>query len=132
MPLMLIIFIYLIDMIVNIFLFGIQKSSYMDWCLSISHNQLDEIVEGTAMNGTLLEISDLPNINIYNCQKLWEDELKFSLVIFLLMLFCYVSSRFSIPLHNSSFLLYVLLDLLGMLCVLLFRQNARIALDTSK
>lgn len=63
----------------------------MDWCIGSSHNRLDEIVDGIARNGTMFEISDLPIVGVYNCQKLWEDELKFSLVIFLIMLFCYVS-----------------------------------------
>jgi hypothetical protein len=82
--------VYLIDIIANIFIFGIQKSAYMDWCLESSQGIVDEVVQGVAVNGTVYIIDPLPT-NIYNCQKLWEDELKFSIAILLVMFACYVS-----------------------------------------
>lgn len=63
----------------------------MDWCLQSSQNRVDETMQGLNMNNTLYTIETLPPTNIYNCQKLWEDEIKFSLAIFILMTVCYVS-----------------------------------------
>lgn len=83
--------IYLLDILANIFIFGIQKSLYMDWCLQSSQNIVDETMQGLNMNNTYYTIETLPPTNIYNCQKLWEDEIKFSLAIFILMMVCYVS-----------------------------------------
>jgi hypothetical protein len=84
--------IYLIDILVNIFIFGIQKTAYMKWCLESSKGIVDEVIQGVALNGTIFAIDPLPDMNIYNCQKLWEDELKFSIAILLVMSVCYVSS----------------------------------------
>ncbi|CAO3630009.1 unnamed protein product [Mucor fragilis] len=47
-------------------------------------------MQGLNMNNTLYTIETLPPTNIYNCQKLWEDEIKFSLAIFILMTVCYI------------------------------------------
>lgn len=87
--------IYLIDILANIFIFGIQKSAYMDWCLESSRGVVDEVVQGVALNGTIYVIDPLPTMNIYNCQKLWEDELKFSIAIFVVMSVCYVRTILS-------------------------------------
>ncbi|CAO0791236.1 unnamed protein product [Mucor circinelloides] len=82
--------VYLLDVLANIFIFGIQKSLYMDWCLQSSQNRVDETMQGLNMNSTYYNIETLPPTNIYNCQKLWEDEIKFSLAIFILMTVCYI------------------------------------------
>ncbi|KAI9487748.1 MAG: hypothetical protein EXX96DRAFT_605646 [Benjaminiella poitrasii] len=88
--LFLIVFIYLIDVIVNIFMFCIQKPSYIEWCLLSSQGKVNEKIEGISMNGTLHQFEDpIPALNIYNCQKLWEDEVKFSIAIFVVMTICY-------------------------------------------
>ncbi|KAI7900377.1 uncharacterized protein BX663DRAFT_517378 [Cokeromyces recurvatus] len=88
--LFLIVIIYLIDILVNIFIFCVQKSSYIDWCLSMSQQKIDEKIEGKAINGTIYQIDDLlPSLNVYNCQKLWENEIKFSIAVFMVMTICY-------------------------------------------
>ncbi|KAI8987480.1 hypothetical protein BDF20DRAFT_267509 [Mycotypha africana] len=89
--LMLIVPIYLIDILVNIFIFGIQKQLYMDWCYGYSKDHVDEKIQGTSINGTLHTIDFMPStLNIYNCEKLWEDEVKFSVAIFVVMSICYL------------------------------------------
>lgn len=40
---------------------------------------------------TMMNPTDITSLDTYNCQKLWEDELKFSLAILIIMTICYVS-----------------------------------------
>ncbi|KAI8078105.1 uncharacterized protein B0P05DRAFT_637624 [Gilbertella persicaria] len=84
--------IYLLDMLANVFIFGIQKPSYLDWCSTSSISQmLDERISGASTNGTVSTLdSIIPPIPIYHCQKLWEDEIKFSLAVWIIMCICYI------------------------------------------
>ncbi|KAI8637710.1 hypothetical protein BD408DRAFT_447381 [Parasitella parasitica] len=82
--------IYLADIFANIIIFGVQKPQYMDWCLQSSQNVVDETMQGINLNSTYYNIETLPPTTVYNCEKLWEDEIKFSIAVFFLMGFCYI------------------------------------------
>lgn len=86
--------IYLLDIVANIFIFGIQKPAYMNWCLNNSRSYLNEnviITTGIPPAQTTVNPTSITSLDTYNCQKLWEDELKFSLAILIIMTICYVS-----------------------------------------
>ncbi|KAI8354069.1 hypothetical protein BD560DRAFT_449713 [Blakeslea trispora] len=89
--LVLIIPVYLIDVAANIFVFGIQKSIYLDWCTeSASKFGLYENVSSIANNGTSYNFTLSDPLPIYHCQKLWEDEIKFSIAVWIVMCICYI------------------------------------------
>lgn len=84
--------IYLIDILANIFVFGIQKPMYMNWCLSNSKGNLNEnivVMTGEPPARSMINPTEITSLDTYNCQKLWEDELKFSLAILIIMTICY-------------------------------------------
>ncbi|KAG2230858.1 hypothetical protein INT48_009239 [Thamnidium elegans] len=85
--------VYLLDIIANIFIFGIQKPLYMDWCLDRSKgisNEIIMIVSEASTGSVQVDPTNVTSLDTYNCQKLWEDELKFSLAIFITMTICYI------------------------------------------
>ncbi|KAG2213970.1 hypothetical protein INT47_001240 [Mucor saturninus] len=85
--------IYLLDILANVFVFGIQKSLYMDWCLTNSRDTSSEnlwIIYDDALNSREFDPSSTSSLNTFNCQKLWEDEIKFSIAIFITMSICYI------------------------------------------
>lgn len=86
--------VYLLDIVANIFIFGIQKSLYMNWCLDKSKgisNEIIMIVSEASTGSVQVDPTDATSLDTYNCQKLWEDELKFSIAILITMTICYVS-----------------------------------------
>lgn len=67
---------------------------YMSWCLSNSKGSLNEnivVVTGEPPAQSMINPTEITSLDTYNCQKLWEDELKFSLAILVIMTICYVS-----------------------------------------
>lgn len=86
--------IYLLDILANVFVFGIQKSQYMNWCLINSRNTSSEnlwLVYHETPDSTEVDPNNTSSLSVFNCQKLWEDEIKFSIAIFITMTICYVS-----------------------------------------
>ncbi|ORY94869.1 hypothetical protein BCR43DRAFT_494728 [Syncephalastrum racemosum] len=84
-----VVFIFIIDLFANIIVYGVQRSIFVDWCVTRSRNELDDQI--TNGNGTQVNFS--PNqsgSDLYNCNKLWEDELKFGIVLFIMITICYV------------------------------------------
>lgn len=83
--------IFLMDILGNTILFGVQKANYMDWCLGQSIGQVDEKIIAT--NGSQIQInyqSAMNNSDLFHCHKLWEDEIKFSLCLLIVMSVCYI------------------------------------------
>ncbi|KAI8136706.1 hypothetical protein BJV82DRAFT_638484 [Fennellomyces sp. T-0311] len=78
-----VVFIFIINLFIDIILFGVQRPQFNDWCIDKSRNQLDDNV-----NITLVEQAQ--SANLYNCDKLWEDELKFAIVLFVMIAICYM------------------------------------------
>ena len=65
---------------------------YLTWCTeSASESMLDESVSSITNNGSTYVVNLPDPLPVYHCQKLWEDEIKFSLAVWIVMCICYVS-----------------------------------------
>lgn len=100
--------------------FGVQKPQFLDWCIDKSRKmEVNSLVikndfEHTIGGLNVTEVSSfvfLPireGSDLYNCTRLWEDEVKFSVVIFVILFALYVSYKiyiyFSINLHSHRFI----------------------------
>ncbi|KAI8388751.1 uncharacterized protein BYT42DRAFT_642911 [Radiomyces spectabilis] len=85
--------VFIIDFFVTIVIFGMQEQQYYDWCASKSRNIVDEHVSAQTVNGTQLQFSFTPSQgsrDFYNCNKLWQDEMKFAIAIFIVISICYI------------------------------------------
>lgn len=85
-------------------IFVIQKDQFNDWC--VSKSQTDTVKTITINNSTTHTIGDFDSTNItglvfipleqgsdlYNCTRLWEDEMKFAIVIFAILFTLYVNA----------------------------------------
>ncbi|KAI8342620.1 hypothetical protein BC941DRAFT_499028 [Chlamydoabsidia padenii] len=87
--------VFLIDFFVNIVLFGVQQLQFQDWCINKSRgairSELSEVIAST--NGTTAQLTFAPNVpgsDLYNCTRLWQDEVKFSVIVFVMISVCYV------------------------------------------
>jgi hypothetical protein len=128
---------FLIDYFVNMVIFCVQRGPFTDWCLSKS--RADTIVElimqpyDTAIftsqnitNGihTSQQVTGFtaihPGSDLYNCSRLWEDEIKFSVVVFVIMFALYVRIRYNYKLRDM-----VLTYLIDSFCILLLVLHAR-------
>lgn len=87
---------FLIVYFINMVIFGVQKPQFQNWCMDKSRQDTHNYLFSTIpTNNTLLLNSQLiyttRGPNVYNCTRLWEDEMKFSSVVFAILFFCYVS-----------------------------------------
>ncbi|KAI8096532.1 uncharacterized protein BX664DRAFT_324201 [Halteromyces radiatus] len=78
------VFAFLIDFFVSIVLFGIQQNDNANWCYEQSVNHVDEQV--TTSNNTTLGFTPPTIDDFYNCNKLWQDELKFAIALYIIFL----------------------------------------------
>jgi hypothetical protein len=94
------VFTFLIDFFVNIILFGIQQKDNAVWCFDQSRNNVDEQVTLTNVNASMPATNATANVipytppsinDFYNCDKLWQDELKFAIAIYIVFLIFFVS-----------------------------------------
>ncbi|KAI8364284.1 hypothetical protein EDC96DRAFT_511159 [Choanephora cucurbitarum] len=94
--------IFLTDLFVSIVLFGVQKQQFRDWCIQDSREDVssfltsDESYKNTYNSSTpIIFVSKQPNNNnIYNCEKLWEDEIKFACILYVILFTLYVHFAF--------------------------------------
>lgn len=82
-----VVFIFLTDLFVNVIVYGVQRPQFNDWCVNRSRDLLDTNNNGTQINFTPNQAGS----DLYNCNKLWEDELKFAIVLYIMISICYVS-----------------------------------------
>ncbi|ORY97912.1 hypothetical protein BCR43DRAFT_490545 [Syncephalastrum racemosum] len=75
------VFLVLVDGLINAILFITRRSEYTQWCIDSTSNQL-----GNSINNTSLASSQ----DFYNCNRTWQDELKFGLMAILMMIAFYV------------------------------------------
>ncbi|KAG2203231.1 hypothetical protein INT46_002513 [Mucor plumbeus] len=78
-------------------LFGFQKSQFNQWCINKSRQDTSNYMFLTPPNnGTLLPNSQLNftlrenGASLYNCTRLWEDEVKLSVVVFVILFTVYI------------------------------------------
>ncbi|KAI7857580.1 hypothetical protein BDC45DRAFT_16980 [Circinella umbellata] len=70
-------FIVLVDGLINVILFIVQRDDYISWCTDIGSDGLQP-----AVGDTRIRTED----DFYNCSRTWEDELKFGLMAILMMI----------------------------------------------
>jgi hypothetical protein len=89
----LVVFGYLTDMFINIIVYGVLRDDFQNWCLDRSRSYIDEQITATLGNGTQITMNFSPSeagVDLYNCQKLWEDELKLGIVVWIVLAIVYV------------------------------------------
>ncbi|KAI8336698.1 hypothetical protein BC941DRAFT_53189 [Chlamydoabsidia padenii] len=72
------VFLVLADTFVNMILFATMRSEYQGWCTSAALSQISDTTHLDTTN------------DLFNCDKLWQDEFKFSLVCEFLMVNIYL------------------------------------------
>lgn len=82
-----VVFVLVIDMAVNTILFIVRRDGYVKWCIDSTSADLDNM---------LFQDQQTKNFNtgmadFYNCNRTWEDELKFSVLSTIVMVTVYVS-----------------------------------------
>ncbi|GAN03470.1 hypothetical protein MAM1_0041d02923 [Mucor ambiguus] len=91
-------------MFINTILFIVDRGNYVNWCIRSASLNLDLILQQINVNGTQqpttangfsTEMGDF-----YNCSRTWEDELKFSIMMTIVMIMVY--SYWAISLHSYS------------------------------
>ncbi|KAI9473888.1 MAG: hypothetical protein EXX96DRAFT_579778 [Benjaminiella poitrasii] len=103
----LIVIIFLIVYFVNLILFGLQKSQFRQWCINKARDTTSNyLFTHTPSNETLLPDSQLTftprgdNNSLYNCTRLWEDEMKLSAVVFVILLVTYIHAALCFRYHT--------------------------------
>ncbi|OBZ88536.1 hypothetical protein A0J61_03415 [Choanephora cucurbitarum] len=94
--------IFLTDLFVSIVLFGVQKQQFRDWCVQNSREDVSSFLTSeepykNSFNSStpIIFASKQPNNNnIYNCEKLWEDEIKFACILYVILFTLYVHFAF--------------------------------------
>ncbi|KAL1927714.1 hypothetical protein VTP01DRAFT_3535 [Rhizomucor pusillus] len=81
---------FLTNFFADIIIFSVQEQQYQNWCSNKSRDSVDEAVTteaGVHVAATLIveAVSDY-----YNCHKLWQDELKLAIAMFIVMTICYI------------------------------------------
>lgn len=74
----------LIDSLINAIIFMTLRSSYNTWCIDGASNRFHSAVNGTTA-------ADMLDQDFYNCDRAWQDELKFGLLSFMMMTTFYAS-----------------------------------------
>ncbi|CAO3598759.1 unnamed protein product [Absidia cylindrospora] len=99
------VFVILVDGLVNVIIFIVIQDDYKAWCIGSASDALENNVEST-LNNNSTRINFLADF--YNCQRTWEDELKFAILALIMMIIFYTYwavcfYSFSIKKSNSSF-----------------------------
>jgi hypothetical protein len=81
----------LVDMIVNVILFIIDRSSYNVACVNDAANRMGRSVQAAFPNGTSVNLNFTSSSDFYNCDKMWQDELKFSILSVIVIFVLYAS-----------------------------------------
>jgi hypothetical protein len=107
--------IFLIVYFVNMIIFCVQSGPFNDWCLSKSRMSTLNTLSNLPSNSTTFVSSNITSFNsstvsgyqslvsgsdLYNCSRLREDEIKLSVVVFIILFTLYVSLK---PIFDSLF-----------------------------
>ncbi|KAI8647432.1 hypothetical protein BD408DRAFT_479232 [Parasitella parasitica] len=76
----------IIDTVVNNVIFIVRKEDYVDWCINSASGNLDSILRQSQImigsgDGTREPRFETNMGDFYNCNRTWEDELKFSIMM---------------------------------------------------
>ncbi|CEG85072.1 hypothetical protein RMATCC62417_18804 [Rhizopus microsporus] len=92
-----IVIVFLIDYFINMVVFGVQKNQFNGWCINKARKNADESLSIVQADGSNLQVLYSPTISgsdLYNCTRLWENELKFGVVVFVILFVFYVHIAF--------------------------------------
>ncbi|KAI8975245.1 hypothetical protein BDF20DRAFT_836663 [Mycotypha africana] len=81
------VFLVIVDGFVNMILFITTKVEFQNWCVDKSSSIMMQNVNN-ALNETSAQQMNFSN-DYYNCSALWEDEMKFAIIAFVLMFLAY-------------------------------------------
>ncbi|KAG2205337.1 hypothetical protein INT46_008604 [Mucor plumbeus] len=95
----------LLDVFINTILFIVNRNNYVSWCINSASANLDSILRQNQIiigsDGDTEELKfDTEMGDFYNCNRTWEDELKFSIMMTIVMIMVY--SYWAISLHSYS------------------------------
>ncbi|KAI9263092.1 hypothetical protein BY458DRAFT_458649 [Sporodiniella umbellata] len=86
-----VLFIFLVDLLINMILFIVKKSAYIQWCIQLAADL--SIISG----------------DFYHCDRMWQDELKFTILCTLLIMafysywaFCLLSYTIKLRLNRQA------------------------------
>ncbi|KAI8977617.1 hypothetical protein BDF20DRAFT_820759 [Mycotypha africana] len=88
------IIVYVVDLIINVIVFSVNKTQYIHWCVSSNFVRLDSIftelqlpIQQTSTNNTTATSPsyNMSKMDFYNCSRTWEDELKFLILTHVVM-----------------------------------------------
>ncbi|KAI8980391.1 hypothetical protein BDB01DRAFT_724891 [Pilobolus umbonatus] len=82
------IFLVLTDMTALTVLFIVRRSTYVDWCISTTSIPLEEELRKAYLDHNRQDFTFNMG-DFYNCNRTWENELKFTVLFNLLMIFLY-------------------------------------------
>ncbi|KAL1919612.1 uncharacterized protein VTP21DRAFT_1543 [Calcarisporiella thermophila] len=80
--------IFTLDNLINIGIFADRKREYISWCMGVSSRNFDNI-QAQLANGTTIAISFNTQTDIFNCNRMFGDELKFGLLSFFIFMLLY-------------------------------------------
>ncbi|KAG2198757.1 hypothetical protein INT47_010543 [Mucor saturninus] len=84
------VFLVLVDGFVNVILFITSQSAFYNWCVDSSSQTITETVNATLIETNNTLNFDFSNSDYYNCHNLWQDELKFGIIFYILMFAFYI------------------------------------------
>ncbi|KAI8082434.1 hypothetical protein BDF21DRAFT_262868 [Thamnidium elegans] len=108
---------FLIIYFVNMVIFGVQKDQFLNWCISKSQSRtvqaltINNSTTSTISGYNISEISGFvfmpihEGSDLYNCTRLWEDEIKFSVVIFVILFTLYIHFAFCFWCHTQDLMI---------------------------
>ncbi|KAI9499081.1 hypothetical protein BDB00DRAFT_333283 [Zychaea mexicana] len=79
-------FIFLVDGLANACYFTVQRGDFMTWCIGSSARHISSAASSANATSSFVFDDD----DYYNCQRLYEDEVKFGLISIFLMIVLYV------------------------------------------
>ncbi|KAI9311622.1 hypothetical protein BX666DRAFT_910792 [Dichotomocladium elegans] len=77
--------IFLMDYFGTIIVFSIEEEDYTTWCI-----QNVPAAVNSRINSTIAAIPSTVGTEIFNCHKLWEDELKLGIALYIIVFICYL------------------------------------------
>ncbi|CAO3699668.1 unnamed protein product [Rhizopus microsporus] len=82
----------LIVTLINFILFVIDKDGFFHWCITSSASYVTEVYDQMNSNSTKVPPITLENgSDLYNCERLYENEVKWAFLCFVVMSIVYVS-----------------------------------------
>lgn len=102
----------LIVTLVNFILFIKNKSDFTEWCIGESITNVEDQYNSASNHTSFSPDRLIDDTDIYNCERLYQDELKWSLLCLIIMFVVYVCIKQSFYLNPYKFNNIVVIDTL--------------------